>query len=132
LLVAGDAWDRRQARSGKAARRRWRDYRTRSGRRPVKDFLDKLPADHAVEIAAGMNDVRRSGLRVARHLRGDIWEVRVDHGGLAYRILFAPEGRRGQILLSLEAFSKKREKTPQAKIELAEQRLKDWRRRRRV
>lgn len=46
-----------------------------------------------------------------------------------YRLLFAPEGRQGQILLALDGFSKKTQKTPPAKIELAEKRLADWRRR---
>ncbi len=50
----------------------------------------------------------------------------------AFRVLFATEGRRGQVLLSLEGFSKKTQKTPSAKIRLAERRLADWRRRARM
>jgi phage-related protein len=108
-------------------RRRWRPYRTASGREPVTQFLAKLPDDHEAEILAGMADVCSYGLRAARHLEGDIWEVRIDYAGLAYRVLFAPEGRHGQVLLSLEAFSKKRQKTPRSAVKLARQRLRDWR-----
>jgi phage-related protein len=91
------------------------------------EFLDKLPDDHVAEILAGMAEVRSYGLREARRLEGDIWEVRVDYAGLAYRVLFAPEGRHGQVLLSLEALSKKQQKTPRSAVRLAQQRLRDWR-----
>ena len=42
---------------------------------------------------------------------------------------FAEEGSRGQILLALDGFNKKTQKTPPATIELAKRRLADWRRR---
>lgn len=111
-------------------RRRWRDYRTRSGRRPVKDFLATLTLNDRADIAAAMKDVERNGLQVARHLRGDIYEVRADGDRQTFRILFAPEGRRQRVLLALDGFSKKTQKTPPTKIALAERRLKDWRARR--
>jgi DNA-binding Xre family transcriptional regulator len=44
-----------------------------------------------------MKSVAELGLSDARHLRGDVYEVRVAHRGQAFRVLFAPEGRRGQI-----------------------------------
>jgi phage-related protein len=109
--------------------RRWRDYRTRSGRRPVKEFLDELSAADRAAVLAGMEDVRHRGLRAARHLDGDIWEVRADGDRVIYRVLFAQEGRYGQILLALEGFNKKTRKTPLSTIELANRRLADWRRR---
>jgi phage-related protein len=46
---------------------------------------------------------------------------------VAYRVLFATEGARGQVLQALEAFKKKTQKTPPAAIALAERRLRDWR-----
>ncbi len=76
-----------------------------------------------------MAEVREHGLIAARHLEGDIWEVRVDGDRVIYRILFAQEGGRGQVLLALEGFNKKTQKTPRATIELAKRRLVDWRRR---
>ena len=53
-----------------------------------------------------MEEVRDRGLPAARHLDGDIWEVRVDGDRVIYRILFAEEGSRGQILLGLDGFKK--------------------------
>lgn len=69
------------------------------------------------------------GLSATRHLRGDIYEVRAVAERASYRVLFAVEGRRGQVLLSLEAFAKKSQKTPVRLIDLAEQRLREWRQR---
>lgn len=110
-------------------KRRWRDYRTAAGRSPVEEFIDGLGDRDAAAVLAGMMDVRDRGLKAARHLDGDVWEVRVDGDRVIYRILFAQEGTRGQILLTLEAFNKKTQKTPRATIDLARRRLADWRRR---
>jgi len=111
------------------AERRWRDYRTAAGARPVRDFLVGLSDADAAAVIAAMVAVRLQGLRAARHLTGDIYEVRADGNHQTFRILFANEGRAGHILLSLEGFSKKTQKTPPDKIRLAERRLSDWRRR---
>ena len=108
--------------------RRWRDYQTASGGRPVRDSLMELNREQRAEVVAAMREVRIEGLRAARHLRGDIYEVRADARDLAFRVLFAEEGPR--VLLSLEAFPKKTQRTPPARIELAERRLADWRSRR--
>jgi phage-related protein len=110
-------------------RRRWRDYRTSSGRSPVEEFIDGLSDSDAAAVLAGMQEVRDRGLRAARHLEGDIWEVRVDGDRVIYRILFAEEGGRGQVLLALEGFNKKTQKTPLSIVKLAKRRLADWRRR---
>ena len=110
-------------------RRQWRFYETEIGNRPVRDFLDGLPASDAAEIVAEMKQVANVGLEASRHLRGDIWEVRVQGENRIFRVLFAPEGRFGQVLLALEAFTKKTQKTPPPTIALAEKRLSDWRRR---
>ena len=76
-----------------------------------------------------MAEVADVGLSAARHLRGDIYEGRADCRNRTFRILFAEEGRRGQILLALEGFVKKTQKTPDQMINLAERRLHDWRER---
>lgn len=110
-------------------RRRWRDFRTGSGARPVKKFLETLPDEDLAAVVAAMREVAIEGLSAARHLRGDIYEVRAVAERASYRVLFATEGRRSQVLLSLEAFAKKTQKTPGHLIDLAEVRLRDWRQR---
>lgn len=76
-----------------------------------------------------MQAVRFDGVGVARHLRGDVYEVRAARDGRAWRVLFATEGDMDQVLLAVTAFEKKTPKTPPAALGLAEQRLRDWRRR---
>ncbi len=73
-------------------RGRWRFYETASGANQVQAFLDNLTASEAAEVAAAMEEVARHGLRRARHLRGDIWEVRVEGERKAFRVVFSPEG----------------------------------------
>jgi len=125
----GRASQRDPARSQRAVRHRWRDYRTASGRRPIKEFLDHLDDEDLASLIAAMRDVRRQGLQAARHLDGEIYEVRADGKGVIYRILFAPQGKRKQVFLSLEAFKKKTQKTPPEAIRLARRRLRDWQKR---
>lgn len=98
----------------------------------MKRFLDGLSAVDRAEVAAAMADVRKEGLRVARHLRGEIYEVRADGSRVSVRILFAQEGEKGRVLLALEGFEKKTQKTPDRLVRLAETRLADWRSRRRA
>ena len=76
-----------------------------------------------------MRDVIREGMQEARHLHGDIHEVRADGVDSSYRLLFSAEGNKGRILLALVAFPKTTQRTPVRLIELAEKRLADWRRR---
>lgn len=110
-------------------RRRWRFYTTSAGRSPVREFLAerRLAVDDRDDILAAMKDVQVNGLDVARHLRGDIYEVRADGRHATYRVLFATEGARGQILLAVSAFAKTTRKTPPGEITVAEDRLRDWR-----
>jgi phage-related protein len=78
----------------------------------VKAFLDGLSDSDAASIVAGMKDVQINGNRVAHQL---------------FRVLYATEGKEDQVLLALEAFSKKTKKTPGHIIQLAKRRLTDWR-----
>jgi phage-related protein len=105
---------------------RWRDYQTASGRRPIKEFLADLGDEDLASIVAAMKEVRQRGLEAARHLDGEIYEVRADGRGVIYRVLFAPQGRQKQVFLSLEAITKKTQRTPLGTIRLAKRRLRDW------
>ena len=107
--------------------RRWRVYTTRSGRSPVRDFIAALTDEEAADVAAAMSDVRRDGVRVAKHVEGEIYEVKADSERQTFRILFAQEGAHDQLLLALEAFSKKQQRLPRDRIDLAHRRLRDWR-----
>lgn len=95
----------------------------------MRDFLTvaRLPSDDRDEILAAMKDVQVNGLPIARHLTGDLYEVRADGRQATYRVLFAAEGRNSQVLLALSSFSKKTRRTPPEEVRLAERRLTDWR-----
>lgn len=111
-------------------KRQWRDYRTAAGGRPVHKFLMDLSDEERASIVAAMKEVQRDGLSAAKHLRGDLYEVKADTADKFFRVIFTAEGRYKHVLLSLEGFAKKTRKTPPAKLELAQRRLRDWRMRR--
>jgi phage-related protein len=113
--------------AGREIGRHWRFYETTAGNRPVREFLDRIGDDDRDAVVAGMARVREYGLSRARHVRGDIWEVRTIGQAEAFRVLFSPEGKKGRVLLAIEGFSKKSQKTPPQLIDLAERRLRDWR-----
>lgn len=108
-------------------KRRWRDYRTPSGRRPFREFEAELTERETATLTTEMRAVVREGLIATRHLQGDIYEVHADADNRSFRVLFAIEGKRGQVLLVLHAFVKKTRKTPLEAVRLAEMRLADWR-----
>lgn len=110
-------------------KRRWRDYKTAAGRRPVKEFLEALSDEDVTRVTAAMEEVEAEGLRAARHLRNGIYEIRTDGAGVIYRVLFAQQGKRKQVVLALVPFKKKTQKTPPQMIRLAERRLRDWEKR---
>ncbi len=91
----------------------------------------ELPPDDRAAVVAAMKDVRIHGNSVARHLRGEIYEVKARANRRQYRILYATEGRSDQILLAVHAITKKTRTVPGRDIALAEQRLRGWRSRRR-
>lgn len=117
---------KRRETSPRPPKRQWRDYQTSTGGRPVKKFIDALSDEEAASVVAALREVRKQGIRAAKHVRGEIYEVIADTKDKWFRILFAQQGRYSQVLLSLNAFAKKTNKTPQGEIDLAEKRLADW------
>lgn len=96
----------------------------------MREYIAAIARENAADAAhilAAMDEVAATGTVAARHLRGDIWEVRATGGSRIFRILFATEDRYSQVLLALEGFTKKSQRTPSAAIDLAESRLRDWR-----
>lgn len=91
----------------------------------MKEFIDRLTDEEAAAVVAAMKEIATLGLVCARHLRGDIYEVRAEADRRSFRLLFAKETKF--VLLSLAGFAKKTQKTPPRELQVAEQRLKDWR-----
>jgi phage-related protein len=105
----------------------WRDYRGATGSNPIAEFLSDLSREDRLSIAVAMKRVRRDGVRGGRHLRGDLYEMRAHAQRAHYRVIFSQESRR--VMLALLIYDKNTDKTPERIVELATQRLQDWRQR---
>jgi phage-related protein len=109
-------------------------YRTAAGAWPVEEFLDSLGAKQAQKVLWVLRAVRelpRVPRQYFKKLEGtdDLWEVRAEIGGDAFRLLgFWDEGR---LIILTNGFAKKTQKTPEREIALAEQRKRDHLSRRR-
>jgi len=51
-------------------RRRWRDFTTPTGRRPVSDFIASLSDNDAAAVVAAMKEVAAEGPSAARAIKG--------------------------------------------------------------
>src|SRR5437762_1005504 len=93
---------------GDQPRRRWRFYRTAARTMPVCDFLTapSLPSDDRDEIPAARRTRRSTVCRSPATSAAIIYEVRASGARATYRILFATEGSRRQVLLAVSAFSR--------------------------
>jgi phage-related protein len=112
--------------------RRWRLYETASGNSPVRDYLLTLTEDEQSRVRAKMHIIKTQGLSKAIRMaaeKSDLYEIHADASNRALRLIFAPEGKRGHVLLGLNAFEKRSQKTPRSAIDTALARLADWRER---
>lgn len=109
---------------------RWRFYRTSAGATLARNEISALPvAPRAAVIEALKRRERGEHFdREDEKINAKLRAIRVFHDGMTYRVLYAQDGRQGQILLALHCLTKKKEKLPRSARELAERRLADWRR----
>lgn len=103
-------------------------FRSLAGKEPVREWLKDLPKTDRRLIGEDIAYVQFKwpiGKPRVDHLRGPIWEVRTSLENRIARTLFAVEG--GEMIL-LHGFVKKTRKAPEAEVELAERRYKEWQR----
>ena len=109
-------------------------YKDSRGRRPVRDYFEKLEAKSDKDGRVKFNKIleylqvlrkygTRAGTPYVKHLDGDIWELRP----LRDRVLFAAWDGKSFILLHV--FMKDTQKTPAREIAKAKRALKDIRER---
>jgi len=94
----------------------------------VEVFLDSLGSKQAQKVLwvlRAVRDLPRVPLQYFKKLEGtaDLWEVRAEFGGDAFRLLGFWES--GRLIILTNGFSKKTQKTPEREIALAEQRRRD-------
>lgn len=106
-------------------------YREKNGREPVLEYLRELKENNSKDSRIKLNKVNDyiQALSVygttlpenyAKHLEGDIWELRP----IRDRILFA--AWNGGKFVLLHQFVKKTQKTPRREIMKAKRELKDF------
>ena len=103
-------------------------YLEDSGRSPVEEFLEALDLKTRARFRWSMEQlkVRNVSARapLARHLEGDLWELREESRINIYRIVyFFFTGRR---IVFLHGFQKKTQRTPRRELELARWRYRDF------
>jgi len=107
-------------------------YRTETGKCYIEDFLDSLSGKEAQKIVWVFKLIEEFDSIPKRYFKKlfnteDIWEVRVDGKNKTYRILGFFDGNK--IVVLNHAFIKKTQKTPKRNIEIAENRKRDYMRR---
>lgn len=101
-------------------------FRTETGNEPVRDWLKGLAKDERKAIGEDIAYVQFKwpiGKPRVDHLRGPVWEVRSSLGNRIARTLFAVQGSQ---MILLHGFIKKKQRTPNDDISLAEKRFKEW------
>ena len=101
-------------------------YKSQSGTEPVRDWLKRLPKEARKAIGEDIAYVQFKwpiGKPRVDHLHGAVWEVRTSLTNRIARTLFAVESG---VMVLLHGFIKKTQATPQAEIDLAEKRFKEW------
>ncbi len=104
-------------------------YITPSGKSPVQEFLDSLSAKESQKVTWVLNlleSLRMVSQEYFKKLQNTdgIWEVRVQQGNNAFRLLGFMDG--GKLVILTNGFFKKTQKTPPQEIALAEQRKKEY------
>jgi phage-related protein len=106
-------------------------YRALDGSEPVNDFIDRLSVKRQVALD---NQIDRLNMLTSSNphlpfphssqVEGELRELRCHYGRGLYRILFR---RSRNLIVLLHIFRKDRGKIPQAEIEVAKTRWRDFR-----
>lgn len=104
-------------------------YQTKSGKKPVQDFLDSLTDIQAAKIAWVLKLIREMEQVPSKYFKKlvntkDIWEVRADVGKNTFRLLGFFYGQ--ELIILTNSFQKKTQKIPLGEIRLAEKRKKEY------
>ena len=107
-------------------------YKTESGKVPAKEFLENLPDKFSKKIAWTLRTVRELDFVPKQYLKkltntDDIWEIRATIGSNTFRFLCFFDGT--DLIIVTNGFAKKTNKVPKQEIKLAEERKKDYYRR---
>ena len=101
-------------------------FRTSSGRQPVREYLDALPAGDRGEATAIIDSIELFGFQTPRvrfrQIRGKLWEFRIE-GQTSHRVFYVTI--TGPVMVLLHAYKKEGQKAPPDEIRTAERRMKE-------
>jgi len=106
-------------------------HETARGEKPVAEFLRELSEEARAKCVAYLKKLEEHGNRLpanfARHLEGELWELRPEFGGTEYRLFYFTFVE--QRIVGVHAVVKKRQKTRRADLDTATARIAEVRRR---
>jgi len=97
-----------------------------TGRKPIDNYLNKLGKKERAKITKYLEFFRANDnlltFSLAKHIRGKVWELRIDFLNKRYRLLYCVLYRQ---IIILHVFLKKTAKTPNSEILLAQKRYNE-------
>lgn len=103
-------------------------YETAEGNRPAEAWLREQGPKVQARFARIFDLLEEHGTGVREpyvaHLRGKIWEVRVEQARVQRHLLYFPAPER--MFVMVHGFVKKTQKAPPKEIEIAERRMRDY------
>jgi phage-related protein len=103
-------------------------YETTNGKQPVREFIKDLTKEDQKEVGADIRIVQENfpiGLPLVRKVKPELWEIRSTLKDGICRVFFTFFTEN---IVLLHAFVKKTQKTPPKEIDIAFERLKDFKR----
>jgi phage-related protein len=109
-----------------------RFYETASGQKPIEEFLEQLSSKQAQKVTWVLNLIEELDRVPSNYFKklvntDELWEIRAAIGSNIFRLIGFFDG--SDLIVLAHAFQKKRQKTPRQVIKTAEERRKDYFRR---
>ena len=104
-------------------------YENSAGKFPVEEFLlalDKTNEALQAKAFQGIAKLRNRAYHkepLSKYLESELWELRIKAGNDILRIIYT--FRKGQIIILLHIFIKKKNKTPIGELDMARKRLRE-------
>lgn len=104
-------------------------YKDNSGKSPVEEFLFELVKSNRVLLAQTLKGIEKLKNKayhrqpLSKYLELGLWELRIKSGTNILRIIYT--FTKGQRIILLHGFIKKKQKTPMNDLEEARKRLKE-------
>jgi len=108
-------------------------YQTAGGKAPVADFIDSLDVKSKAKVAKTIDLLEQFGVSLgmpyAKHIEGQLWELRTHYNRNRYRIIYFLV--TGQTFILLHGFIKKSGPIAEGDLQIARTRHEDYLARRR-